>query len=162
MTQMLLRREQHHIERRPEMTILVRTIVRLLLPVLLTFGAYIVTYGHLTPGGGFQGGMILAGAAMSFYLAFGYNIMRRFREEDLHLAEHTGALAYLFVGLLGLYAGALFLSNVVRGGMPGALLSGGIILVLNFVVGLKVATGTLLVLLVLLVALQKGEPRVRD
>lgn len=150
------------IERQPEMTVLVRTIVRVLLPVLLVFGAYIVTYGHLTPGGGFQGGMILVGAAMSFYLAYGYNIMRRFHEEDLHLAEHIGALAYLFTGLLGVFVGLAFLNNVLRGGTPATLLSGGIILVLNFVVGLKVASGTLLVLLILLEALQKGEPHVRD
>ncbi len=145
-----------------EMTVLVRTIIRALLPVLVTFGLYIVTYGHLTPGGGFQGGMVTVGAVMSFYLAYGYNIMRQFEEEDLHLGEHIGALAYLFTGLLGIFAGLSFLTNVLRGGTPGTLLSGGIILVLNFVVGLKVAAGTLLVLLILLEALQKGEPHVSD
>ncbi len=155
-------RGNRRIERQPEMTVLVRTIIRLLLPVLVTFGAYIVTYGHLTPGGGFQGGMILVGAVMSFYLAYGYNIMRQFREEQLHLAEHIGALSYLFIGLLGVFAGLTFLTNVLRGGQPATLLSGGIIFALNFVVGLKVASGTLLVLLILLEALQKGEPRVRD
>lgn len=139
------------------MTVIVRTIVRGLLPALLAFGVYIVTYGHLTPGGGFQGGMIIVGTVMSFYLAYGYNIVRQFREEDLDLTEHIGALGYLFTGLLGVFAGTLFLTNVIRGGEPGSLLSGGIILVLNFVVGLKVASGTLLVLLILLESLQKGE-----
>ncbi|MCC7449491.1 MAG: cation:proton antiporter [Anaerolineae bacterium] len=150
----VLRRQ---IERQAEMTVIVRTIVRGLLPTLLVFGAYIVTYGHLTPGGGFQGGMIIVGTVMSFYLAYGYNIVRRFREEDLDLTEHIGALAYLFTGLLGVFFGTLFLTNVIRGGEPGSLLSGGIILALNFVVGLKVASGTLLVLLILLESLQKGE-----
>jgi multicomponent Na+:H+ antiporter subunit B len=73
------------------------------------------------------------------------------------LLEHIGALGYLFTGLLGIFGGTLFLTNVIKGGAPGSLLSGGIILVLNFVVGLKVASGTLLVLLVLLESLQKGE-----
>jgi energy-converting hydrogenase B subunit I len=149
--------QRQHIERQAEMTVIVRTIIRGLLPVLLAFGVYIVTYGHLTPGGGFQGGMIIVGTVMSFYLAYGYNIVREFREEDLDLTEHIGALAYLFVGLLGVFAGTLFLTNVIKGGEPGSLLSGGIILVLNFVVGLKVASGTLLVLLILLESLQKGE-----
>lgn len=153
----LRRTVRRQIERQAEMTVMVRTIIRGLLPVLLVFGAYIVTYGHLTPGGGFQGGMIIVGTVMSFYLAYGYNIMRRFREEDLDLAEHIGALSYLFTGLLGVALGTLFLTNVIRGGEPGSLLSGGIILVLNFVVGLKVASGTLLVLLILLESLQKGE-----
>jgi multisubunit Na+/H+ antiporter MnhB subunit len=148
---------RRQIERQAEMTIIVRTLVRGLLPILLIFGVYIVTFGHLTPGGGFQGGMIIVGTVMSFYLAYGYNIMRRFHEEDLDLTEHIGALAYLFTGLLGVFFGTLFLTNVIRGGTPGSLLSGGIILVLNFVVGLKVASGTLLVLLILLESLQKGE-----
>jgi multicomponent Na+:H+ antiporter subunit B len=148
---------QRQIEQRTEMTLMVRTIIRRTLPALLAFGVYIVTYGHLTPGGGFQGGMIIVGTVMSFYLAYGYNIVRQFHEEDLDLVEHIGALSYLFVGLLGVFAGGMFLQNVLRGGAPGSLLSGGIILVLNFVVGLKVAAGTLLVLLILLKALQKGE-----
>ncbi len=150
-----VRRQQ--LERNPEMTIIVRTIIRGLLPPMVAFGVYIVTYGHLTPGGGFQGGMIIVGTVMSFYLAYGYNIMRQFREDDLDLTEHIGALSYLFTGLLGVFAGTYFLTNVIKGGEPGSLLSGGIILVLNFVVGLKVASGTLLVLLILLESLQKGE-----
>jgi len=149
--------QRQQVERQAEMTVIVRTIVRALLPTLLAFGIYIVTYGHLTPGGGFQGGMIIVGTVMSFYLAYGYNIVRQFHEEDLDLAEHIGALSYLFTGLLGVVAGTWFLTNIIRGGTPGTLLSGGIILVLNFVVGLKVASGTLLVLLILLESLQKGE-----
>jgi multicomponent Na+:H+ antiporter subunit B len=138
------------------MTVMVRIIIRSLLPLVLVFGAYILTYGHLTPGGGFQGGMILVGAVMSFYLAYGYNVVRRFEDEALDLAEHIGALLYLLVGLVGLAAGAAFLSNVMKGGEQGSLLSGGIILVLNLVVGFKVAAGTLIVLLILLEALRKG------
>jgi multicomponent Na+:H+ antiporter subunit B len=138
------------------MTVMVRIIIRSLLPIVLVFGAYILTYGHLTPGGGFQGGMILVGAVMSFYLAYGYDVVRRFEDEELDLAEHIGALLYLLVGLVGLAAGAAFLSNVIKGGEPGSLLSGGIILVLNLVVGFKVAAGTLIVLLILLEALRKG------
>lgn len=148
---------QRQIERQTEMTVMVRTIIRRTLPALLAFGVYIVTYGHLTPGGGFQGGMIIVGTVMSFYLAYGYNIVRQFREEDLDLLEHIGALSYLIVGLLGVFAGGAFLSNVLRGGAQGSLLSGGIIFVLNFVVGLKVAAGSLLVLLILLKGLQKGN-----
>jgi multicomponent Na+:H+ antiporter subunit B len=141
------------------MTLMVRIIIRSLIPIILVFGAYIITYGHLTPGGGFQGGMIIVGAVMSFYLAYGYNMMRRFEEDDLDLSEHIGALSYLLIGLIGLFAGVSFLSNILRGGAPGSLFSGGIILALNFVVGFKVAAGTLLVLLILLQVLQKGTPK---
>jgi energy-converting hydrogenase B subunit I len=153
------RRERaRQIERNPEMTLLVRVIVRGLLPILLIFGAYIITYGHLTAGGGFQGGMIIVGTIMSFYLAYGYNTVRRFQEEDLDLTEHASAMLYLILGLIALFAaGNTFLTNVIRGGTAGTLFSGGIIFVLNVIVGVKVAAGTLLVLLILLQALQKGE-----
>lgn len=150
------RAKKRALEVSAEMTVMVRTIIRSLLPLVLVFGAYILTYGHLTPGGGFQGGMILVGAVMSFYLAYGYDIVRRFRDEDLDLTEHVGALMYLLIGIVGLIAGAAFLSNVIRGGDPGSLLSGGIVPVLNFVVGFKVTAGTLIVILILIEALRKG------
>ncbi|MCC6190947.1 MAG: cation:proton antiporter [Anaerolineales bacterium] len=150
------RRQRRIIESRAEMTVMVRTIIRALLPVVLVFGAYILTYGHLTPGGGFQGGMILVGALMSFYLAYGYEIVRRFNDEDLDRIEHVGALLYVLIGLVGLVLGGVFLANVFRGGVPGTLLSGGTVPLLNFVVGFKVAAGTLIVLLILLEALRKG------
>jgi energy-converting hydrogenase B subunit I len=156
------RARKQQIESQAEMTVMVRTIIRSLLPLVAVFGMYILTYGHLTPGGGFQGGMIIVGAVMSFYVAYGYNIMRRFQEEELALAEHIGALSYILVGLLGIFAGGTFLNNVLRGGEPGSLLSGGIIPILNWVVGFKVAAGTLLVLLILLESLQKGNLRRYD
>src|SRR5215217_7521564 len=87
------------IEQQAEMTVIVRTLIRALLPLLLVFGMYIISYGHLTPGGGFQGGMIIVGAVMSFYLAYGYNIVRHIHEEELDLAEHIGALTYIMIGL---------------------------------------------------------------
>jgi multicomponent Na+:H+ antiporter subunit B len=63
---------------------------------------------------------------------------------------------YVLIGIVGLMVGASFLSNVFRGGVPGTLLSGGIIPILNFVVGFKVTAGTLIVLLILLESLRKG------
>jgi multisubunit Na+/H+ antiporter MnhB subunit len=156
-SQNIKRREsRRELESRPEMTVMIRTIIRSLLPIVLVFGMYILTYGHLTPGGGFQGGMILVGAVMSFYLAFGYESLRRMRDEDLDIAEHIGALTYVLIGIVGVMIGVAFLSNVFRGGVPGTLLSGGIIPILNFVVGFKVAAGTLIVLLILLESLRKG------
>jgi multicomponent Na+:H+ antiporter subunit B len=148
---------KRRIESQAEMTVMTRTIIRSLLPIVLVFGVYIVTYGHLTPGGGFQGGMIIVGAVMSFYLAYGYRAIRRFSDEALDIAEHIGALIYLLVGLAALLAGLPFLANIIKGGAAGALLSGGIVPLLNFAVGFKVAAGTLVVLLILLEALQKGD-----
>ena len=139
-----------------EMSVLVRTIIRSLLPIVLIFGLYIISYGHLSPGGGFQGGIILVGAIISFYLAYGYNILLRFAEVELELVEASAILIFMLIGLLGLF-GHNFLANLLRGGIPGSLLSGGFIPILNITVGLKVAAGTLLVIVVLLETLRKGE-----
>ena len=139
-----------------ELSVLVRTIIRSLLPIVMIFGLYIISYGHLTPGGGFQGGIILVGAIISFYLAYGYNILLRFSELELELVEAGAILIFMFFGLLGLF-GHNFLDNLLRGGIPGSLLSGGFIPILNITVGIKVAAGTLLVIVVLLETLRKGE-----
>ena len=150
------RRRERQLEWRAEMTVIIRTLIRSLLPIVLVFGAYIISYGHLTPGGGFQGGMILVGAVMSIYLAYGYNAVRAIDDDDLDLLEHLGALLYVVVGLAGLLVGAAFLANVFPIGPVGSLLSGGIVFVLNLTVGFKVAAGSLIVLLILLEALRKG------
>ena len=115
-------------------------------PVVL-FGVYVVSHGHLTPGGGFQGGVVLATAALLVYLSGEYVTLRRVSPEVLgDLAESTGAAGYVAVGLLGVAAGATFLANVLPLGQPGALLSAGTIPVLNLAVGLEVAGGFVLLL----------------
>jgi multicomponent Na+:H+ antiporter subunit B len=139
-----------------ELSVLVRTIVRAVLPIALLFGFYIISYGHLSPGGGFQGGMILVGAVVAFYLAYGYNILQRFHHSTLELVEAGAILLFLVIGLFGLF-GRGFLDNLLPDGIAGNLLSGGFLPILNFAVGLKVAAGTLFVVIVLLETLRKGE-----
>jgi multicomponent Na+:H+ antiporter subunit B len=115
-------------------------------PVVL-FGLYVVTHGHLTPGGGFQGGVVLATGALLVYLSGEYVTLRRVRPVALiDLAESSGAGGYVAVGLLGLAAGAAFLQNVLPLGQPGALLSAGTIPLINLAVGLEVAGGLVLLL----------------
>ena len=115
-------------------------------PVVL-FGVYVVTHGHLSPGGGFQGGVVLATAALLVYLSGEYVTLRRVSPEVVgDLAESTGAAGYVAVGLLGVAAGVTFLANVLPLGQPGAWLSAGTIPVLNLAVGLEVAGGFVLLL----------------
>jgi multicomponent Na+:H+ antiporter subunit B len=115
-------------------------------PVVL-FGLYMVAHGHLTPGGGFQGGVVLATGALLVFLSGEYVTLRKVRPVALiDLAESSGAGGYVAVGLLGLAAGAAFLENVLPLGQPGALLSAGTIPLLNLAVGLEVAGGLVLLL----------------
>ena len=115
-------------------------------PVVL-FGVYVVTHGHLSPGGGFQGGVVLATGALLVFLSGEYVTLRRVSPEVLlDSAESVGAAGYVLVGLLGVAAGATFLANVLPLGQPGALLSGGTIPLINLAVGLEVAGGFILLL----------------
>ena len=110
--------------------------------LLVLVGIETVTHGQLTPGGGFQGGVILASALYVVYLGTNYVTVERFEPHLLVEASHgAGAAGYVLVGLLGLLAGALFLSNVVGLGVAGTLISGGTIPLLNLVVGVEVAGG---------------------
>jgi multicomponent Na+:H+ antiporter subunit B len=120
--------------------------VTLLGPVVL-FGIYVVAHGHLSPGGGFQGGVVLATGALLVYLSGEYVTLRRVSPEVLtDLAESVGAASYVAIGLLGVAAGATFLANVLPLGQPGALLSAGTIPLINLTVGLEVAGGFVLLL----------------
>jgi multicomponent Na+:H+ antiporter subunit B len=125
----------------------VRVLGLALLGPVVLFGIYVVAHGHLSPGGGFQGGVVLATGALLVYLSGEYVTLRRVRPEALlDLAESSGAAGYVAVGLLGLAVGATFLENVLPLGQPGTLLSAGMIPLINLAVGLEVAAGFVLLL----------------
>jgi multicomponent Na+:H+ antiporter subunit B len=108
--------------------------------VIVLLGLYIVAHGHLTPGGGFAGGAILAAPPILVYLAGRAVAAKRVSPEPLlEAAEAAGAAAYVAIGIGGLIAGVAFLYNFVPLGKPGDLLSAGTIPLLNVGVGLEVA-----------------------
>lgn len=126
----------------PDTSLLVRvTGLGLVAPVILV-GIYIVAHGHQTPGGGFQGGVILATALLLTYLAGDYATMRAVGPTWLiELAEGAGAAGFALVGIAGLVAGTAFFENVLGKGTPGELLSSGTIPLSNAAVGLAVTGG---------------------
>jgi multicomponent Na+:H+ antiporter subunit B len=110
--------------------------------LLLLTGIETVTHGQLTPGGGFQGGVVFASGLYVVYLGTNYTTVERFEPNALlEASDGLGAAGYVLIGLLGLLAGTSFLSNVVGLGVTGAAVSGGTIQLLNVVVGLEVAGG---------------------
>jgi multicomponent Na+:H+ antiporter subunit B len=125
----------------------VRALGVALVGVTVVHGLVLVTHGQLTPGGGFQGGAVLASAAILVFLVGGYPPFRRRAPEPLiELAESAGTGAYPVVGALGLISGGAFLANVLPLRRPGDLLSAGTLPVLNLVVGVAVAGGFVLIL----------------
>ncbi|MFW6288443.1 MAG: hydrogen gas-evolving membrane-bound hydrogenase subunit E [Spirochaetota bacterium] len=125
--------------------LLVRRWVGYLAPLFLLFPIYIVTHGHLSPGGGFQGGVSLAVLLILLTVAFGTrNVVGAVGIHALHVSEAVSAAAFVAVGLVGIAQGIAFLTNLAAGfpaGKPGSLLSAGMIPLVNLVIGLKVASG---------------------
>jgi multicomponent Na+:H+ antiporter subunit B len=105
-------------------------------------GIYVVAHGHQTPGGGFQGGVILATALLLTYLSADYTTMRRVGPTQLiEAAEGAGAIGFVLIGLAGLVFGSAFFQNVLGKGTPGQLDSAGLIPLSNVAVGLAVTGG---------------------
>lgn len=122
------------------------TCVALVGPTVL-LAIYITMHGHLTPGGGFQGGVIAATALLLVYLGSDYATMRRLRPIALvETAKAAGAAGFVLIGLAGLFAAGAFLENFLPLGTPGELVSGGTIPLLSFAVGVEVSGGFVLLL----------------
>lgn len=129
----------------------VRVTSLLLIAPTVLFGLYIVTHGQVTPGGGFQGGVILSTAPLLLYLCADYRPFRRAVPQRLiEASEAFGAAAYILIGGACVALGGLFLQNSLPLGQSGSLTSGGIVPFIDLGVGLEVSGGLSLALLVYL------------
>jgi multicomponent Na+:H+ antiporter subunit B len=147
----LLRPSHEESQRRPPPQVRVLEITRLagyvLLPVTLIVGFDVVTHGHLTPGGGFQGGVVLATGLHLLYVSSGYQALERLRPLGVYeTGEAVGAAAFGGLGLAGIVVAGEFLANILPLGTFGQLLSAGTIPILNVAVGLEVASGMVVLL----------------
>lgn len=137
----LRRREQRNDRRfEPKNDAILQGVAFVLVPVIFIFGIYIIVNGHLSPGGGFSGGATI-GAGMILYLsAFGFKRTQRFFDEKIYKVAKVSALC--MYGLIGIYyyvMGANGLENHIPLGIPGHIVSAGIIFPINVCVGIEVA-----------------------
>jgi multicomponent Na+:H+ antiporter subunit B len=117
-----------------------RALSLAVIPMLLALGVYIVVHGQITPGGGFQGGVILAAGPLAVFLAGRYMRMRAVAPHTVvELGEAAGAIGYSLVGLAGLVFVGVFFKNFLPLGIPGHLLSAGQLDVASAAVGLEVS-----------------------
>jgi multicomponent Na+:H+ antiporter subunit B len=120
----------------------VTLVGRSLVGPTVLIGLYVVVHGHQTPGGGFQGGVILATALLLVYLSGEYLTLRRVGPMPLiELAEALGTAAFVLLGVAGMLFGSAFLENFLPLGTTGELLSAGTIPAASTVVGLAVTGG---------------------
>jgi multicomponent Na+:H+ antiporter subunit B len=132
--------------RAPATSDAVRAAALLMVGPVVVLGIDIAAHGQLTPGGGFQGGVILATGLLLMYLAGRYRRMRRFGPVTaVELAEAVGAGGFVVVGLAAMLSGAAFLADVLPLGTTGSLVSGGTITLISALVGLEVAGSVMLI-----------------
>jgi len=116
-------------------SLILRTGSRILFPLILLFGVYIFIHGHLTPGGGFQGGAIIASGFLLMYLAFPRESANK---RISSIVESLSGLVFVGIGLLGLVFSGYFLTNFLPKGIPNTLFSSGIIPIIYIAIGLKI------------------------
>ena len=136
------------------MTIIVKKITQIICPIIFMFGLYIIVHGHLTPGGGFAGGVIMAGAFILQILANG-NILSGLRKEEhnLEFMESAAILGFLIIAGLGLLISGsfVFFANFLNKGELGNLISAGFIPIENIVVGAEVCAAIATIFIALVV-----------
>jgi multicomponent Na+:H+ antiporter subunit B len=124
-----------------------RVSMQAMVGIMIVFGVYMATHGQLTPGGGFQGGVVLASAPLVVYLSGNVKTFEAIVSSPLiKLAECGGAAGYAAVGTAALLFGAHFLTNIVPLGTTGDLFSSGTIAVISACVGIEVAGGFVLLM----------------
>lgn len=151
------------------MSKIVKTITSVTFPLILIYGLYIIAHGHLTPGGGFQGGAVVASACAMILVAYGSVwTVGKIKEKHLSILESVGAIGFIGLAFLGLIFGAIFFNNFLIGegslfGNPALGLAdintAGVLPLMNFAVALKVIAGLFGIVLVMAYATRLKEGR---
>lgn len=120
--------------------LILRIVTKLMIPFILVFGLYVITHGELGPGGGFQGGVVLAAAFILYGLVYGTEELQRILPRWVSDAlASIGVLVYVGVGVMSLGLGYNFLDYTpLKSGDPGLAESWGMTLV-EYGVGIAVA-----------------------
>jgi len=134
---MVLGRRRVDAPRDPDAGFILRTGADLLFPLLLVVGLYIILHGHLTPGGGFQGGVILASA---FFLPLLARPESSINQDVISIVEGLAGATFIIIGLLAMFDGREFLTPLLDKGELGALISAGTLPILYLAVGIKVGS----------------------
>lgn len=165
---MLLRREEGtptkpisptgKLQDAPQLGVAVRATNLLAMVGTVIFGFYIGLHGQLTPGGGFQAGVILATALLLIYLAENTDAFQRLTSHTaVEVVEAVGAGAYALIGLAPLCLGLPLLTNWIPLGVTGDVFSSGYVAVISATVGVEVTAAFLLVIYTYLQEIITGE-----
>jgi multisubunit Na+/H+ antiporter MnhB subunit len=135
------------------MTSIVKKSTQLIAGMIFMYGIYIIIHGHLTPGGGFAGGVVIAGSLILVTLAFGSDFLKLVKEEvGSTLIESFATIMVILIATAGLLFGTqFFFNNFLPKGTVGQLISAGVIPLYNIFVGTEVAASIFIIFLSLVI-----------
>lgn len=122
-----------------EEDVIMKTVSKLLAPPIQLFGLYVIMHGHISPGGGFQGGVMIASSFILLTLAFGYQSgTKRVKLKFRRIMEPMGALIFALIGLLCIFLSANFLHYPVFSILPNSEMVATAISVIEIGIGVTV------------------------
>jgi multisubunit Na+/H+ antiporter MnhB subunit len=135
------------------MSVIVKKVTQLVMGFIFIYGIYIITHGHLTPGGGFAGGAFLSGAFILLVLSYGSDFLNlRREEEEASVIEGLSIFIFIFMATIGFFLGLrVFFGNYLPEGRVGDLISAGVIPLYNIAVGAEVGAALLTIFLALVI-----------
>ena len=125
----------HQRRKRREANLILKEGSKIVLPFILLTGAYIFIHGHLTPGGGFPGGSVIASGFLLMMVAYPKYFLK---ESRVSITESVAGMIFVLIGMLGLVFASYFLENFLSLGDVGRLFSAGIIPIIYIAIGFKV------------------------
>jgi multicomponent Na+:H+ antiporter subunit B len=135
------------------MTLIVKKTTQLIAGMIFMYGIYVIVHGHLTPGGGFAGGVIIAGSLILVTLAYGGDFLKLLKEETgTTLIESLATIMVVMIATAGfLFGTKVFFNNFLPKGVVGQLVSAGVLPLYNIFVGTEVAASIFIIFLSLII-----------
>ncbi len=119
---------------------ILQSVTKILFPIMVLYGIYVILNGHISAGGGFSGGAIVGSALILYNNAFGFKATKKFFTYNTFKWVSFGSLmTYAVLKTYSFFTGANHIASFIPLGTPGAILSSGLILPLNICVGCVVA-----------------------
>jgi multisubunit Na+/H+ antiporter MnhB subunit len=135
------------------MTLIVKKTTQLIVGMIFIYGIYVVVHGHLTPGGGFAGGVVIAGSLILITLAYGVDFMNLIKEEsETTIVENLATIMVILIAVAGfLFGTKIFFNNFLPKGIVGELISAGVLPLYNIFIGAEVAASVFIIFLSLII-----------
>jgi multisubunit Na+/H+ antiporter MnhB subunit len=141
------------------MSLIVKKTTQLIAGMIFMYGIYVMVHGHLTPGGGFAGGVVMAGSLIVIILAYGGDFLKLVKEKTgTTIIESIATILVIMTACAGFAFGTgFFFNNFLPKGIVGHLVSAGVLPLYNIFVGTEVAASIFIIFLSLIIFKEESK-----